>query len=155
MARIKNRDKRYPGCWYYETDGNKTYYCCFRRDGKNVTAKCGESVKGFSFKQCSLRRADLLRGKERTNAEQRKDKKTLESRYIDKLYEHYLEEQKGKGRNDTVFNKYVDVYWKNKDLCTATNQDSSSFRRWLENCESARGEDTLRERQDGYVTWQG
>lgn len=139
MTRIKHRDKKYPGCWYYETNGNKVFYCCYRKEGKNVTAKCGESIKGYTFKLCLLRRADLLRGKEKTNAEQRIEKKTVESRSIDKLYTHYLEEQKGKGRNDSVFNRYVNVFWKNRDIGNCINQDAANFKKWLENCDSARG----------------
>lgn len=139
MKRIKYRVKNSPGCWYYETDGNKVFYCSYRKEGKNVTAKCGESLRGYTMKHCVLHRADLLRGKASTNAELRRDKESEATRYIDKLYEHYHTERNGQGRNDSLFFRYVAVFWKDKDISTCTNVDAANFRCWLDKCESSRG----------------
>lgn len=137
--RIKHRDRKYPGCWYYETDGNKTFYCAYRKEGKNITAKCGESEKGYTFRQCAFHRADLLRGKASTNAELRRDKESEATRYIDKLYEHYHTEKNGQGQNDSLFLRYVAVFWKDKDISACSNVDAANFRCWLDKCESSRG----------------
>ena len=105
MARIKHRKERaraYAGCWYYETfDGDRIYYCSFWKGGKNITAKYGAKSKGYSLKKCSLYRADLMRGKEKTRQQKRDDAEAAKVLSIDHLYHWYLDENfdKGKIRN--------------------------------------------------------
>jgi integrase len=133
--------RKYPGCFYYESaDGrDRVYYVQYRKNGKMVTAKHGKKSHGESLRRAVKFREDLIAGKAKTRQEQREEEKLRKARDIDHLYERYLKDKKGRGRNDSLFNHWVRPYWAGKDIERATNTDAANFRVWLEAMISSKG----------------
>jgi integrase len=136
MARVKYRKERgrdYAGCWFYKTaDGDQVYYCSYRIDGKNVTAKFGAKSKGKTLKQCSLYRAELLLGTKQTRQKERSDQKKASSMQIEKLFERYCLDKKKITRQDhSLFRRWLLPYFKQKDMCQCNDREVGNYAIWL------------------------
>ena len=135
MARKKQRKERgrtHTGCWYYETaSGDLVYYCSYRKDGKNITAKLGAKSKGYSLSQAALYRADLLRGKEQTRPQKRAEDKEAGERHIEMLFELYKTEKERGVKDDSLFNLYVLPFYKGLDIAECTNKLPIEHSQWL------------------------
>ncbi len=132
MARSRSRTK-YPGV-YEETlvDGDITYYASYRdKNGKQQFPKGGRKSKGYTAKKCSEWRVDLMRGKAKTRQQIRDEEKVEKSRDIVHLYKQYLEDRNDKGKNDSLFEKWVKPYWNGKNIEKMENDDAANFAVWL------------------------
>ena len=140
---VRKRFKtKYPGI-YEETlaDGDITYYASYRdENGKQKFGKHGRKSRGKTAKTASVWRADLMRGKAKTKQQERNEEKVKKSRDIVHLYNnHYLKDRNGKGRNDSMFNNWVEPYWGGKDMEKVTNIDAANYKVWLKAKTSNRG----------------
>ena len=130
--RTENNIKR-TGCFYYESaDGeDRTYYCTYKVNGNQITAKCGKKSQGYTLTKASHHRVALIQGKVDTPQMMREAEKKAEQHRIGNLYQWYLKKKDGKGRDDCNFNKYILPYWKTTNLQKCTNKDAERYAAWL------------------------
>lgn len=142
LKRIREeRNRSYPGCWYYETaDNDQIYYCQYKIDGKQITAKVGSKKHdNMTLSKCNRMRSAYVEGKEKNRQQRRRERQEEKARYIDSLYRIYLNNKNGKGIDYSRFNNWVLPYWRNKDISQCTNRHVANYRTWLESQTNTRG----------------
>ena len=74
MASKERLKTKYPGVWYADQNGVRTFYINYRKPGdrKKIEEKLGTSAQGWSAAKANAERTNRINGQAMTNAERRK-----------------------------------------------------------------------------------
>ena len=125
MASKERLKTKYPGVWYADQNGVRTFYINYRKPGdrKKIEEKLGTSAQNWSAAKASAERTKRINGEAMTNAERRKSKQAskqaeLENPTINHLWALYLEsrgnEVKGINNDKNRYQLHIEKSFGNK-----------------------------------------